>query len=333
MLFTQVLKNGVRISSDLSYTMGCPTLGTLVFVYPVQKQRLSCLATGNDEPKFTEDNSLVICNCKELYLQLAPLKNGLPVKINNMCSVDFSPAKSHILPQNDSVASPRTPSNGSKFSNYSELSSPVFEDSSFSVPNHKNQVLFSFDVMEALEDESTKKLLQTCAASWLHSRCLLLGNLVTIQIFSELYFFQVIQTGKMSVARSSHYTSNGSSTLDPEDSNIAEHTNQAIMVNRETKVILSLPSNMASDNVQRDLCEVTLKQKGSNAKPLNTISKLGGLSKEYAVLKGIIMSSVKDSLSRYVLSVGYINRFYAVLNPLNMLVPVDVCMLMLLVFP
>uniref|UniRef100_A0A5B6ZV40 CI111 double-psi beta barrel domain-containing protein n=1 Tax=Davidia involucrata TaxID=16924 RepID=A0A5B6ZV40_DAVIN len=34
----KLLKNGVRLSSNLSYTMGCPALGRIVFVYPIQCQ-------------------------------------------------------------------------------------------------------------------------------------------------------------------------------------------------------------------------------------------------------------------------------------------------------
>lgn len=310
MISTQVLKNGVRISSDLSFTMGCPNLGTIVFVYPVQNQYLSCLANGNNEPHFTKDNSLVVYNCKELYLQLAPSKNGLPMKINNNSSMDFFAAKSQDRSKNEDVASPRTP-NGLKSSNSSESSSPIFEDSSSSVPSQKNQSLVLFDVREALGDESTKKLLQTCAASWLYSRCLLLGNLVTIQIFSELCIFQVIGAEKVPVDRFSHDSSNGSSNLDSEDSDIAELKNQVIVVNRETKVSLSLPSNVASDElIQRDSTELKLKWKGTNASLPNNISKLGGLSKEYELLKGIILSSVKDALSRYVFSVEYFDPWY-----------------------
>ncbi|XP_061372359.1 calmodulin-interacting protein 111 isoform X2 [Gastrolobium bilobum] len=299
---SKVLKNGVRLSSNLSYTMGCPPSGTSVFVHPVQKQSLSCLENGCNELHSAENHCLLISNCKELYLRLAPCPNGLPLKINNLPSLALSKEKSHVQSENDIFASPRTPSYGSKFSNASGLSSPVFEDSSSSVPNQNSQSVASCDVSEALGDESAKKLLQTSATSWLYSRRLLLGNLVIVPIpmLSELCIFQVAGVKKVPVTRSDHYPSNGSSNLYPEDSDIAENVNQAFIVNYETKVFLSLPSNAASDEpVQRDLSCVKLKHKVANASIRDNISKLGGLSKEYTLLKGIISSSVKYDLSSF----------------------------------
>ena len=284
--------------------MGCPPLGTIVFVYPVQKQYLSCLANGSNELHPTENNCLSIYNCKELYLQFAPRKNGFQLEINNSPALDLSVTKSHVQSENDVVASPRTPSNRSKFSNASGMSSPIFEDSASNVPIQNSQSMASFNVMEALGDESAKKLLQACATSWLYSRYLLLGNLVSVPMFSEVCIFQVIGAKKVPVDRSDHYSSNGISNLHPTD--LAENVYQAIIINRETKVFLSLQSNAASEeSIQRDLSSVKLKHKVANPSIHDNISKLGGLSKEYTVLKDIISSSVKDALSRYVLSVSY----------------------------
>ncbi|RDY01976.1 Calmodulin-interacting protein 111, partial [Mucuna pruriens] len=298
---SKVLKNGVRLSSNLSYSMGCPPLGTSVFVHAIQKQFLSSLANGSNELHSTENNCLSIYNCKELYLQLVPSKNGLVLKFNKLPSLDVSKVKSHVQSEKDAVASPATPSYGSKFSNASGLSSPLFEDSASSVPNQNSQSLISADVSLALGDESSKKLLQMCATSWLYSRSLLLGNLVSVPIFSELCFFQVIGAEKMPVARSDHYQLNGSSNLFPEDSDIADSVNQAFTVNYETKVFLSLPSNTAASEepIQRDIPCVKLEHKVANASLHDNISKLGGLSIEYTLLKDIISSSVNDALSSF----------------------------------
>ncbi|TKY62736.1 nucleoside-triphosphatase protein [Spatholobus suberectus] len=294
---SKVLKNGVRLSSNLYYTMGCPPLGASVFVHPIQKQFLSSLANGSNEQLSTENNCLSIYNCKELYLQLVPSKNGQPLKFNNFPSLNVSKGKSCVQSENDIVASPATPSYGSKFTNASGLSSSLFEDSVSSVPNQKSQPLISFDVSLALGDESSKKLLQTCATSWLYSRSLLLGNLVNVPMFSELCFFQVIGAKKEPVTRSDHYPSNGSSDLYPD---IADSVNQAFTVNYETKVFLSLPSNEASEEpIQRDIPCVKLEHKVANASLHDNISKLGGLSKEYTLLKDIISSSVNNALSSF----------------------------------
>ncbi|KAK8473378.1 hypothetical protein PHAVU_001G119600 [Phaseolus vulgaris] len=296
---SKVLKNGVRLSSNLYYTMGCPPMGTSVFVCALQKQLLPTPASESNEHHYMENNRLPINNCKELYLQLVPSKKGLPLKFNSFPSLDVSKVKSHVQFENDTVASPATPSYGSKFSNASGLSSPQFDDSASSVPNHKGQSLISSDVSLALRDENSKQSLETWATSWLYSRSLLLGNLVSVPMFSEC-FFQVLGAKKQSVTKSDQYPSNGSSDLYPEDSDIADSVNQAFTVNYETKVFLSLPSNTASEEpIQRDIHCVKLDHKVGNASLPDRISKLGGLSKEYTLLKDIISSSLNDALSSF----------------------------------
>ncbi|CAJ1916124.1 unnamed protein product [Sphenostylis stenocarpa] len=296
---SKVLKNGVRLSSNLYDTMGCPPFGTSVFVHALQKQLLPPLASGINQQDSTENNCLPINNCKELYLQLVPSENGLPLKFNNFPSLDVSKVKSHVQFENDVVASPVTPSYGSKFSNASGLSSPRFNDPASGVPNQNSQSLISSDVSLALGDESSKQLLQTWATSWLYSRSLLLGNLVNISTFSEC-FFQVIGAKKQPGTKSDHYPSSESNDLYPEDSDTAVTVNQAFTVNYETKVFLSLPSNAASEEpFQRDISCVKLEHKVANASLRDKISKLGGLSKEYTLLKDIISSSVNDALSSF----------------------------------
>ncbi|MED6134520.1 hypothetical protein PIB30_037733 [Stylosanthes scabra] len=293
---TKVLKNGVRLSSNISCAMGCPPLGTIVFVYPVQKQYLSALANGSNELHSTESNCLSVYNCKELYLQFSPHHDGFQLDTNNSASV----VKSHVQSNNDIFASPSTPSNGSKFSNASVLSSPRFEDSASSIPIRNSQSMASFNVMDALGDESSKKLLEACATSWLYSRYLLLGNIVSVPMFSEVCIFQVIGAKKAPAYRADNYSSNGISNLYLEDSDVAENVNEAIFVNCETKVFLSLQSNAASEEPsQTDLSSEKCKAKVANPSIYDNISKLGGLSKEYTVLKDIISSSVKDVLSSF----------------------------------
>ncbi|AES81138.2 putative ATPase, AAA-type, core, P-loop containing nucleoside triphosphate hydrolase [Medicago truncatula] len=267
----KVLKDGVRLSLNLFFAMGRPPLGTCVFVHPVHKQSL-------------------IYNCKEIYLQLATCKSGTPLKVNNSPSLDLSKSKSRVQTENDIVASPKTPSYGSRFSNDSVYSSPVYEDSASSVTDNNGQSVTSFDVSKALGNESSKKLLETCATGLLYSRCLLLGNLVTVQMLSEFFIFRVMDIKKVSTTIYD-YSLNGSSNLNLKDSEMAvENVNLAFTVNWETKVFLSLPSNVAfEESIQRDL----------SCLKLDNISKLGGLSKEEILLKRIISFSLNDILSRF----------------------------------
>lgn len=267
----KVLKDGARLSSNLSFAMGRPPLGTCVFVHPVHKQSL-------------------IYYCKEIYLQLATCKSGTPLKVNNSPSLDLSKSKSRVQSENDSVASPKTPSYGSRFSNDSVYSSPVYEDSASSVTDNNGQSATSFDVSKSLGNESSKKLLETCATGLLYSRCLLLGNFVTVQMLSEFFIFRVMDIKKVSTTIYD-YSLNGSSNLNLKDSEMAvENVNLAFTVNWETKVFLSLPSNVAfEESIQRDL----------SCLKLDNISKLGGLSKEEILLKRIISFSLNDILSRF----------------------------------
>ncbi|WJX78155.1 hypothetical protein P8452_61405 [Trifolium repens] len=277
---TKVLKNGVRLSSNLSFAMGCPSSGTCVFVHPLQKQSL-------------------VYNCKELYLQLAPCKSGPPLKVNNLPSSDLSKSRSRAQSENDIVASPKTPSYGSKFSNDSVYSSPIFEDSASSVTNSNGQLVASFDVSKALGNESSKKLLETCATSWLYSRCMLLGNLVNVPMFSEFCIFQVTGIKRGSTNLPDYCQLNGSSDLNLEDSDMLENVNLAFTVNWETKVFLSLPSNATfEESIQRDLSCLKLDDKDVKPRSDN-ISKLGGLSKEEMLLKEIIYFSKNDFLPSF----------------------------------
>ncbi|KOM45496.1 hypothetical protein LR48_Vigan06g080200 [Vigna angularis] len=130
----------------LYYTMGCPPIGSSVFVCALQKQLLPTPASGSNQQHYMENSCLPINNFKELYLQLVPSNSGLPLKFNNFPSLDVS-----------------------KFPNASGLSSPQFKDSASSVPNQKSQSLISSDVSLAVSDESSKQSLETWATSWLYS--------------------------------------------------------------------------------------------------------------------------------------------------------------------
>ncbi|BAT73274.1 hypothetical protein VIGAN_01074500 [Vigna angularis var. angularis] len=70
--------------------MGCPPMGSSVFVCALQKQLLPTPASGSNQQHYMENSCLPINNCKELYLQLVPSNSGLPLKFNNFPSLDVS---------------------------------------------------------------------------------------------------------------------------------------------------------------------------------------------------------------------------------------------------
>lgn len=116
---SQVLKNGVRLSSNLSNTMGCPASGRTIFVHFVQNTVRAGLFSGTEKPQSTKD-CLLVFDCKELNLELVHSNSRLTM---NSTSTNLSAEKSLYRPENGVLVSPKTPLNQSKLS-YSN-SSPL----------------------------------------------------------------------------------------------------------------------------------------------------------------------------------------------------------------
>ncbi|XP_008228492.1 PREDICTED: calmodulin-interacting protein 111-like [Prunus mume] len=263
---SKVTKNGVLLSSNISNTMGCPPSGRVIFIHSVQNHSQAGLLCDTKEARSTKVDCLSVYDCKELVLEVLHSNNRL---IMNNTSANFSSEKSCYRSENGMLASPKTPLDQSKLSvsDTSPVTSPRRGESVGNVTIPNESCVDSFDIEEVLRDDSTKRLLQTCATTWLYSRCLLIGNFVTIPMLSQLCLLRVI----------------GAKTLSKnEASELVGGENDAFLVKPETKVCFHLPSNPAN-----------------NLSTGDNISRLGGLSKEYAVLKEIIISSATDSLSSY----------------------------------
>lgn len=244
--------------------MGYPVSGRIVFVYPVNQ--------GN--------NSISIEKCKDLHLSLISSKSLISIKSNKTAHIEFPS-------ENGNISSPKTPSvTRSKFSSpcSSLPTSPRYRETR---SNSLDLAIDSFNIREVLEDEIGKKLLQTCTMSLLYSRHLLWGNLVVIPILSELCLFKVVSAEKVSGNSNDEDLErhNGSYNQSP---NISDK-GIAFLVDHGTKV------QLFSENTNFDLCS-----EDSIDSVVADTPKLGGLSKEYSVLKDIIVSSsVKNTLSRY----------------------------------
>ncbi|XP_059648418.1 calmodulin-interacting protein 111-like [Cornus florida] len=159
--------------------------------------------------------------------------------------------------------------------------------------------LDSFDIREVLGDENAKKLIQTCATSWLYSRTLLFGNIVTIPILSKLCILQVVAVNAVS-ANNTNQDLTDESKFDMffRAPDIIDHVNDAFFIDHETKVYICSPPHSAlatPHNKDSQCVELECKDIKANMDLL----KLGGLSKEYAILKDIISSSGKCTLSRF----------------------------------
>ncbi|XP_065881265.1 calmodulin-interacting protein 111 isoform X2 [Euphorbia lathyris] len=307
---SKALKDGVRLSSNLSNTMGCPASGRVVFVYPVQNQRLSGLVNGNGKSHDTKVDSLTFHNCWELYLELVPFKKSVNLN-NDLTSPMHSTQKTHGQSGNGEISSPRTPLCQPKLS--STTSSPSASSrheeaiSYLSSPRNNNSDLF--DMKEVLKDESVKQLLQTCCTSWLYSRILLCGNFVAIPILSKLCFFRVIKSIKLLEHSTNQVLVRDDSYIAyPQAPEAVEYVKDAFFVNHDTKVCINMPINSTSDlhlpmnsasetPYKSSLRLMQIKNASAKSSVLQDVSKVGGLDKEYAVLKDIIMLSVKNTLS------------------------------------
>ncbi|KAF2305005.1 hypothetical protein GH714_000994 [Hevea brasiliensis] len=88
------LRDEVRLSSNLYYTMGCPDSGRFVFIYPIQSQFLTGLANGDNDVHDRKVDSLKVHNCHELHLELVPIKKRAKLS-NDMISMMKSAEKTH----------------------------------------------------------------------------------------------------------------------------------------------------------------------------------------------------------------------------------------------
>lgn len=264
--------------------MGSPASGRIIFVHPIGDHTIRSIANGSNRLSNEKVSSLSVSKCEELSLLLVS-RNGKSV-INSSISPRYSTTETiNGRAESMRVSSPRTP-----LHSHSRLNSPGTRE--FNTPKDQESVLISsdvggmssniFNIREVLVDDHSKKLVQTCTASWLYSRILLSGNLVIVPLLSRLCFFQV--TG-----------------ASPQQS-LGEYVNVAFSVDHKTKVVLHLPQNTDMGTPIRRLSPSELEHRNINSKDGVDYPKLGGLSEEFAVLMDIIISSaVKGTMARYAL--------------------------------
>ncbi|GAB4851784.1 hypothetical protein Ancab_031183 [Ancistrocladus abbreviatus] len=286
---SKVLKNGVRLSSNLSYSMGSPASGRYVFIQPIHSGSVTRLNDENGKLNGPDANCVSSYNCKELYLEILLSKRvtsqnghiGMPSGGHSGATLDLSESgevssPQTPLPSQSRLCSPRS----------SMLSSLASENSAAGLTNMNNN--YSFDIREMLGDESARKLLQRFAALWLCSRHLLCGNLVTVPMLSMLCVLKV-----MGADRCSDNSINQEKTQSP---GLMINTEGILVVYRGTEVRICLPSDSASLTSAQG-SSVLIESKSTPSDTGDEVLKLGGLWKEYTVLKDIILSSAKNALS------------------------------------
>ncbi|KAJ8570312.1 hypothetical protein K7X08_037284 [Anisodus acutangulus] len=276
----KVLKNGARLSSSLSWSMGSPASGRIVFVHPIHDHTINSFASGSNGSANGRVSSLLVSNGEELSLFLVSRDGKSP--INSFISSQNSTTETRNgRAETMTISSPRIPSHSRSRLNFpstSEFNTPKDQESvsiSSDVGGTSSNI---FNIREVLVDDHSKKLIQTCIASWLCSRILLSGNLVIVPLLSRLCFFQV--TG-----------------ASPQQS-LGEYGNIAFSVDHKTKVVLHLPQDTEMGTPIRRLSPSELEHRNIDSKDGVDYPKLGGLSEEYAVLMDIIISSaVKGTMA------------------------------------
>lgn len=282
----ELVKSDVLMSPSLLLTIGRPSSGRVVFIHPVQEQpsvlNEHCRTQG-------------AMGSGEIHLSLALLRSNSTVDGDQSSGNRFLDVVTNCEDENGKISSLRTPMHlKSKFSTGSGKSGAEnFEESRTDSSHLKKTSLIMSDVREMLDDESVRKILQACTASWLESRSLLIGNVVVIPVLSGLCPLLVVGSKNSStdIDVQNMGKQSGEHSV-PRNPDFMEQEYVTCCVGRRTKVFFLLPGTSSTPRESPFHGDV------ADAKAAG-FSKLAGLDKEYDELKEIIVSSaVKGVLGR-----------------------------------
>lgn len=248
-----------------------------VFIFPTQYTSTGTPINSRNEERGTNNNHLQICECKEMYLELVHSNDNMRSSSDELFSSTSSQETSGAKNSNGISSSPMTPSNQTRFTTRSTVS----DKSSLN--------LFDASVAHDLLESVPKESLQTWIMSWLRSRVLLCGNFVGIQLLNKTFMFRLVRAS--------------GENLDITALNgIREyHASHAFKVDTKTQVYLQFPSPTLSGSVDdRNTLFPGRDDFFDDSENVEVGTKLGGLSKEYEILKDVMVSSsVEATVSRY----------------------------------
>ncbi|KAL6868088.1 hypothetical protein ACP4OV_014933 [Aristida adscensionis] len=269
---SEVQKNGMKLSWDLACILGHPSVGQSLFISP--------LRTSQNETPTDDFEILRVIKCKNLYLSLIPPKIGSSSGIG-------SESNCHPIRNGMAVESPKKiPSTPMRRK----------ESHNFASNGGSSLCLDPTTARSALADEKVNELLQTSATRWLSGRHLLKGNYVPLSMCGKLSLFMVMGAELVT------------STLDALDEKRNSMSNVEVsaelreapvsfLVDQTTRVLLS--DSVCSDNLGSDKQDVpsesSMYADTANEDP-NLAPKLGGLSKESEIIKGIVSFSLADQI-------------------------------------
>lgn len=279
--------------------MGFPGAGKSIFLFP--------LRSSDKLNKKANNTHIYFHKCKDLHLRLA-LPRAVSDTSNKGLSINDTLLESASVRSENGVAlSPKTPVSQPK------LSSPGATSVNTKKPHDsttRTDSSISSDVSSvrmALADEKANELLQASVARWLCGRYLLCGNIVTVPlILGHICAFLVESGDKFLTDCNNH------DLMHEEKQDLLSHEMQvctsweksgvALLLDTKTNIFLSDPMTSVRENSSRrgmpkeDLTCKTTRDKEAFDRP-----KLGGLSKEFAALKEIIMFSLANK--------GHLPRF------------------------
>ncbi|KAI3968229.1 hypothetical protein MKX01_018532 [Papaver californicum] len=304
---SEIVKNFVRLSWSLSCTMGLPAPGKTLFIYPIQ----TCFTEGtlNGTDKLLDSNVtaslLSLCNCKYLNLELDTLHER-PKENDSGLSVTNSREKAHQDRFDIGESSPKTPVPYQPKHKPPGVALERYQDSVPTVCHSGETSSVPYDISEAATDRKkvleesfgdkcTREIYQTCAKLWLHDRLLLHGNLVAIPMCKETYFFSVVGTKRLltdglrqKLINGGRYELSRNEAQSPD----LDRGRIAFFLDAETEVHLCTSLSLSTQNpYEKHMPLVEVASKGITEKEAVSDSKLGGLSKEFGMLKEIIASS------------------------------------------
>lgn len=281
----------MRFSLNLSYTLGCPASNRIVFVHPVKCQTLT--ENRNGKQCDLAASYISLDSCKELYLSPIYSKGKLEMEDAISCHLNLSKEATYDKMENNKISSPKTPSLSE-----SRLGSPHSIQSrrlnygkSLLKTNYLSYASVNLlDMEEVLGDDSSRKLVENCISSWLRSRSLLSRNFVIVPILSGLCLLQVVGSKRLSPNSEIWNCNNHDSPSGAPDT--GQEMVYVFSPDWGTKIHLMLPGNaMHETSMRSSSAHPELARESTKIGMGVNLPVLGGLSKEYAVLKDIILSS------------------------------------------
>ncbi|KAL2641930.1 hypothetical protein R1flu_009517 [Riccia fluitans] len=196
----KLVKNDVRLSKVLSYSLGSPNLGTSLALKPMNCQGANGVSSRASNDRMESNGALpaVVQECSHISLRWCPMQEQMcyiPVQ-PNFPSLD----KAEISALSPSMSTPRrqgkpesgrstfsSPANRSPYSGSTKSPMRGETPEKMSAYEHRNDIrlLQNWDaVSAALEkgNENVKKLLEDFAARWHAGRYLLPGNVVQVSL-------------------------------------------------------------------------------------------------------------------------------------------------------